>query len=75
MEGVGRPEEEKERERRIERYVDGEDRKRGMERRGRPGEGWACQLVDILNGKLPRPRLQPATYPLWIERDEYIERV
>lgn len=23
--------------------------------------GWACQLVDILNGKLPRPSLQPAT--------------
>lgn len=23
--------------------------------------GWACQLVDILNGKLPRPSLQSAT--------------
>jgi len=22
--------------------------------------GWACQLVDILNGKLPRPSLQSA---------------
>lgn len=39
------------------------ERRAGRERsnvRGRR-RGWACQLVDILNGKLPRPSLQPAT--------------
>lgn len=34
---------------------------RGRRRRDRGRVGWACQLVDILNGKLPRPSLQPAT--------------
>jgi len=32
----------------------------GQERRESRRVGWACQLVDILNGKLPRPSLQSA---------------
>lgn len=55
--------ERKGRERERERGRAGRERSnvRGRRRRDRGRVGWACQLVDILNGKLPRPSLQPAT--------------